>query len=743
MADAQAVLSLVLDTSKLKTATSDIKSVATETTKATSAVTKMETSTKSLGSKLGNIGKTFSSSIASIGTLGATTLNLKRQYEDLGDAQIKVDKTQLKVSKTTEATKVAQDKLNLALKRYGAGSAQAVQASLDLKQAQEAQTLAVTMNGEALEDQQRIQEDFWSSLVPTVTSAGASIISVIKEIGSAKGIGGLASKFSSLGSLGNVGGGLSKVSGLIDSIGNSAEGAGKKAGGLKGNLLGLGATVGIIGAVTFGALELGKAMNTWAAAFSSVKEPVSVLETSIDKTGKATKTFNTVLNETEILTRAGVSPAMVALDSIMGTHMADTLLKNAGYLDENGKQTQKFKDEVAALKTEATGAAPKVKTLGDNTKTAGTEFKNSANTGDAWLLFLARNEEMLKKTGDWDTYNRNLLKAKDALGVDGLQQALDEINKGLVVHNQTIQKVGPAYQAVSGVVEGFGSDIDGLRKKFAELNKETSLKIAFPSADAEIFNQYLMNWGSQVPKIQAVGESIYQMAQKAKDAATAGLQLQGVFNTMTTPLTQLQAMMMRLPAAEQDWVASTQASIAAENQHRSALLSVINAQKFHGASVKDSTQMLELEARAALGDKRAIEQLAAAREKDTKAAIANSRVIGLKIKGYEPGKVTGGPKYVTYRNGKVIGYGPGTAPPQRTPGTGYEIGGGGAYKKVKKKHAASGMHEYLKQDTLIQAHAHERVDIDKPSRMGDFSPTINVFVDGVQRPARYSMGSRK
>ena len=152
--------------------------------------------------------------------------------------------------------------------------------------------------------------------------------------------------------------------------------------------------------------------------------------------------------------------------------------------------------------------------------------------------------------------------------------------------------------------------------------------------------------------------------------------------------------------------------------------------------------MLELEARAALGDSQAIKQLAAAREKDTKAAIANSRVIGLKIKGYEPGKVTGGPKYVTYRNGKVIGYGPGTAPPQRTPGTGYEIGGGGAYKKVKTKHAASGMHEYLKQDTLIQAHANERVDIDKPSRMaggGSSNITITFLPEQFKQFLRYSI----
>lgn len=191
MADARSTLELIFDTAQLKTASGDIKAVGTETTKATSAVTKMGTESKSVASKIGEVGKKFSTSVVSAGALAGSVLNLSRQYQDLGDSQIRVDKTQLKVSKTAEAVNAAHTKLNATIKQFGQGSAQAVQAQLDLNQAEEAATLAVTMHGEALEDQQRAQENFWVGLVPTVVTAGGTIMSVITDLKGVKGIGGL------------------------------------------------------------------------------------------------------------------------------------------------------------------------------------------------------------------------------------------------------------------------------------------------------------------------------------------------------------------------------------------------------------------------------------------------------------------------------------------------------------------------------------------------------------------------
>ena len=166
---------------------------------------------------------------------------------------------------------------------------------------------------------------------------------------------------------------------------------------------------------------------------------------------------------------------------------------------------------------------------------------------------------------------------------------------------------------------------------------------------------------------QAMTDSI----AKVTEHATASLQLQGVFSTMGQTLSPLQTLMAGMSTSEQDWITKTQVSIAAENKHRTSLVALIGAMDMHGASLDQSTTMLELEARAALGDAQAIKQLSEARKKDTAAAIANNRVIGLKVKGYKPGNIVNGPRYTTFRNGKIIGYGPGTAPPQRTPGVGY------------------------------------------------------------------------
>ena len=143
----------------------------------TNNMNKFSTTATTAGQKLKNFGSQFGSSIASIGTLGGTILNLSRQYQDLGDSQIAVDRAQLKVSKTTEAVGVAQGKLNALTAKGIRSGAEYNKALLDVNQAMEAQSLAQQMLTEKQEDHQRAQENFWIGLVPTVTSAGASVIS--------------------------------------------------------------------------------------------------------------------------------------------------------------------------------------------------------------------------------------------------------------------------------------------------------------------------------------------------------------------------------------------------------------------------------------------------------------------------------------------------------------------------------------------------------------------------------------
>ena len=220
-------------TSDLTKISTDLKSIATEAKNAggplntvSSTVDKVSKSSTSLGSKLANAGKQFAGTITSVAALGGSIVNLNRQYQDLGDTQIKVDRTQLKVSKTAEAVRVAQDKLNKLTSTGVKSGAAYEKALLDVKQAQEAATLAVTMNGEALEDQQRAYENFFMGLAPTILTAGSTITSMFKEIGGEKGIGGLVSKLKGLGGLG---GGIGGLGGLTSVLGPLAIAAGAAA----------------------------------------------------------------------------------------------------------------------------------------------------------------------------------------------------------------------------------------------------------------------------------------------------------------------------------------------------------------------------------------------------------------------------------------------------------------------------------------------------------------------------------
>src|SRR5580765_3541734 len=194
-------LEVILKTAGFTEGATAIKKVGDEATNTnnklkttTSTVDQVSKSTTSLGSKLANAGKQFSGTITNVAALGSTVVNLSRQYSDLEDTQIRVDRTQLKVSKTAEAVRAAQEKLNKLAKAGVRGGAEYEKALLDVQQAQEASTLAVTMHGEALEDQQRAYENFTMTLAPTILTAGSSITSMFKEMGGTKGIGGLASK---------------------------------------------------------------------------------------------------------------------------------------------------------------------------------------------------------------------------------------------------------------------------------------------------------------------------------------------------------------------------------------------------------------------------------------------------------------------------------------------------------------------------------------------------------------------
>jgi hypothetical protein len=311
-----------------KTAGTNLKSVTTELDKGTKSAT-------SFGQKVKSFGSTFSSSIASIGTLGGTVLNLSRQYQDLGDSQISVDKAQLKVSKTTEATGTATKKLNDLVAKGVTSGAEYEQALLDVKQAQEAQSLATQMLTEKEEDHQRAQENFWIGLVPTVTSAGGSVMAVLKDMGGTKGFGGLKTAITGLG--GKAGG---LIGGLVSGLGGIGGAASGSVGGLNGMST---ATVG-----------LGAAMK--GVALSML--PVAIAIAGIALAAKAS---SMVIHEIVSLIKGDTLEAVTSLEGLI--NLLDTISQvigpaGAGFAAlSNLKFTGigSMKDQVAKLKAELQG----------------------------------------------------------------------------------------------------------------------------------------------------------------------------------------------------------------------------------------------------------------------------------------------------------------------------------------------------------------------------------------------------
>jgi len=438
------------------------------------------TQVTTLGTKIKDTASKFAGFATGLAVTTSGVLQLAAGFRDYNDAQIAVERQTRKVSLANEAVNKAQDKLGKLQHSGKATAKDLAQAQLDVSQALQNQSVQTQLLGERQEDMFDAQSQFVASVIPTTLGAIGTLGAAFRDLGGEKGMGGLTSKFKSLGNVfgGLVGGGgaLSQVSGGFNSIGISAEGAGKKAGGLKGNLLGLGATVGVVGLVTAGALALADGMNKVVSSFSSVKQPVSILESSLDKSGKATETLNEVLKETEILVRAGVSPAMVALDAALGTHMTQTLLKNAGYLDENGKQTKKFKDEVAALKGQVISASPGLQDLGKKTADVSKNFNAAATSSNAWVNALIVAEGKARQTGVWTEYTKLLLKAKDALGPAGLQKVLDEVNSRLETHIVTINKATPAVQNL-GTTTATTTDL--MTKFWAAVKQQEAIAAGF------------------------------------------------------------------------------------------------------------------------------------------------------------------------------------------------------------------------------------------------------------------------
>jgi hypothetical protein len=216
-----AKLTLQMTDTGFDKAGTDLRTLATEATKANtglkttaSSVDQVSKSTTSLGSKL----KAAGSSFAQIGTAASTTVlsvvSLQRSYRDLEDSQIAVDKSTRRVSLAQEAYKKATDGVAKAIATSGKGSKAYQQAILDQKQALDKLNISIKDQGEAVERQGDINQDFFLSLGTTALATSSTVVGALEKIGGDKGLGGILSKIKSLGS-----GGFGGLSGLTAALG--------------------------------------------------------------------------------------------------------------------------------------------------------------------------------------------------------------------------------------------------------------------------------------------------------------------------------------------------------------------------------------------------------------------------------------------------------------------------------------------------------------------------------------------
>jgi hypothetical protein len=307
-------------TSNMQDISTSLRAIGTEAKTAggplnqlTKSMDQTSKSSQTFGQRLKSFGSNFGQLSASVGSLGGSLVGLTRQYQDLGDSQIRVDRVTLKLSKSQEAARAAHAKLNQLQAKGITSGAQYEQALLDVKQAEEQVKIQTQLLTEAQEDHQRAQEDFWIGLVPTITSAAGTIMGVLQNLMGKKGFGGVAD------AVGNA-------TAAITGGGIGGKGGGKGGGGLMSALGLLGRVGGPIALVGGGLAGAGAIQQTAGPEFQKGAQKMGAFELAqlskigvsrdnIMKLRGAIESFNSIFG----LTTATVEDVDAALAKLNGT----------------------------------------------------------------------------------------------------------------------------------------------------------------------------------------------------------------------------------------------------------------------------------------------------------------------------------------------------------------------------------------------------------------------------------------
>ena len=143
----------------------------------------MITQTSKVGASTKKTGAEIAQMAIGVTTTATGIIGLVRNFRDLGETQIAVDKTTRKVSTTQEALEKATAKLGVAQKTYGENSIQAANAQRDVDQASSAAKTAIDLQSRAIKNQNDAFLDLATSGITTVLGVAATGISGMRDFG--------------------------------------------------------------------------------------------------------------------------------------------------------------------------------------------------------------------------------------------------------------------------------------------------------------------------------------------------------------------------------------------------------------------------------------------------------------------------------------------------------------------------------------------------------------------------------
>ena len=143
----------------------------------------LNTSTKTIGTQVRDLGSRFGTLAVGLGSTASQVAGLGRNYRDLNDLQIMVDRTARRVSVAQEQVDKTTRKVNQLRAEGKTNTKEFADAQRDLQQAQQNLSVNTRLLGERQEDLADFQTDFAINVIPTMITAVGTLGVAFKDLG--------------------------------------------------------------------------------------------------------------------------------------------------------------------------------------------------------------------------------------------------------------------------------------------------------------------------------------------------------------------------------------------------------------------------------------------------------------------------------------------------------------------------------------------------------------------------------